>query len=349
MGDSGSERPSYERMVEDADRSKLETKRRRLEAEREGRAKKAAAALALLVGLTATLSTSLSTVLSVFDKRYVLDNIFSNTGLLWSLGGLFLSVAFSLVLSIFLNNKKEKNFDLYDVDRLAMEQKRAIEQLFLSKAARDVYDSRKLLNLNEPPSDQIDERATRPEAYIALSFMSDFGRYLSGLIRYLNAQVEQSDSKASVLLVTGKMYVRRGIYFFVASIVFWQIYGYFSKEISHVMIVGMVSCSLTFLVVEFMAAWFLRQYKEYVDAAIVYAKIKTQFDSIMLAYLSLKEFEGGGQEYIRDEMAKVLKEPIMWPESVKQVDLNHMKQMFESFSKLAGKLVPLMKKEADKQ
>lgn len=338
MDDTGSEKPSFRHLAE-------QVKQRRLEADREARRKKAGAALALLSVTTATAGTGISSFLAFFDRQYVLNSLISNSSLLWSLLGLFLSIASFIVLSVFLD-KKKKTVDLYEVDRLAIQQKRAIESLFLSKAERASIESRALLG--EQPEEPVSEPEVKPEAYIDLSFMSDFGRYLSGLIRYLNAQIEQSDSKASVLLVTGKMYVRRGIYFFVASIVFWQIYGYVAKEISHVMIVGMISCSLTFLVVEFLAAWFLRQYKEYVDAAIVYAKIKTQFDSIMLAYLSLREFDGSGQEYIRDEMARVLKEPIIWPESVKNVDLNHMRQMFDSFSRLSGKLQPIMKKEADK-
>ncbi|WP_288450376.1 hypothetical protein [uncultured Pseudomonas sp.] len=332
-----------------------ELEREHLDEMYRARRRRMISAIAALFGGSTALVFFLFAYLSLTDKPYLETNIFGNRSLLISVFGLLVSSALLLSLSI-LSGKRQAAFDLYDVDRYANEQKREIESQFLSEKGAIRYIKTSLGDVSVHATDaERDVKSeispeVKPEAYIKdLYFMSDFGRYLSGLIRYLNAQIEQSDTKASVLLVTGKMYVRRGIYFFVLSIIFWQIYGYVVKEISNVMIVGMVSCSLTFLVVEFLAAWFLKQYKEYVDAAIVYAKIKTQFDSIMLAYLSLKEFEEGGKEYLRDEMLKVLREPIAWPSNVGGKDIDHMRQMFDSLSTMLEKAKPLFKKDTPQQ
>ncbi|UPU92275.1 hypothetical protein M0766_26440 [Pseudomonas putida] len=47
--------------------------------------------------------------------------------------------------------------------------------------------------------------------------------YINRLTKSLDMHIETSDKKASKLLDTGTMYLRRGIYFYVASIFVWQL------------------------------------------------------------------------------------------------------------------------------
>lgn len=284
---------------------------------------RAKSVLSAMVGLFAAVLSGVATFLSVVNKD-LLSNFLSNWSAIASIIGLLISLTFLVVMSAAgsVSGRKRTEYDLYEVDREAAIAKRQIE--------------RSLEHINiEQPRDASDNHAT-PEHYLSVVELSELARYLSGLIRYLNAQMDQAEKKASVLLVTGKMYVRRGIYFYIATIFFWQIFAALKGGLSHFMILGVVSCSLTFLVIEFLAAWFLRQYKSYVDSALLYAKIKTHFDGLMLSYLSVREFDSSGEKSL-EYMADILKQPVVWPAQLDKSDINHMSQMFDSIALVAEK------------
>ena len=160
--------------------------------------------------------------------------------------------------------------------------------------------------------------------------------YIHGLTKSLDMHIETSDKKASKLLDTGTMYLRRGIYFYVASIFVWQLVAHI-WGVNKPLIYGVISCSLTFLVVEFLAAWFLRQYRSFIDSSVQFMKVKSVFDRYMLSYYAIKEFSVEGAEGMAEskiQILKVLAEEIKWPEALnsKSGDMNHMVEMFESLS-----------------
>lgn len=164
--------------------------------------------------------------------------------------------------------------------------------------------------------------------------------YINRLTKSLDMHIETSDKKASKLLDTGTMYLRRGIYFYVASIFAWQLIAHI-WGVSKPLIYGVISCSLTFLVVEFLAAWFLRQYRSFIDSSVQFMKAKSVFDRYMLSYYAIKEFSVEGAEGMAEskiQILKVLAEEIKWPEASKPSDMNHMIEMFESLSGLLDKV-----------
>lgn len=168
-----------------------------------------------------------------------------------------------------------------------------------------------------------------------------FEQYIKSIIRSLDMNIELADNKASLLLDKGTAYLWRGIMFYVVSIVVWQVStSYFS--VGPYAVWGMISCSMTFLVVEFLAAWFLRQYKSFTDSSFNLVRVKSVFNRYLLSYFAIKEFSDSSMHLVdmRVQMLKVLEDDIKWLEPVAQKtgDLNHMVAMFESVSGLVEKL-----------
>jgi len=177
--------------------------------------------------------------------------------------------------------------------------------------------------------------------------LSSVEHYIHGITKSLDRHIELSEKKASKLLDTGTMYLRRGIYFYVASIFVWQVVAHV-WGVDKQLIFGVVSCSLTFLVVEFLAAWFLKQYRSFIDSSIQFMRVKSVFDRYLLSYYAVKEFSNEESEGLAESKAQVLKvlaEEIKWPEALntKAGDMNHMVQMFDS---LAGVLEKMKKVSA---
>ncbi|WP_047299962.1 hypothetical protein [Pseudomonas fluorescens] len=168
-----------------------------------------------------------------------------------------------------------------------------------------------------------------------------FDSYMKSLIRALDMNIEIADSKASLLLDKGTNYLWRGIVFYVISIVVWQV-ATINFKVGDFAIWGMISCSMTFLVVEFLAAWFLRQYKSFTDSSFNLVRVKSIFNRYFLSYLAIREFSDSSQHLVdmREQMLKVLDGDIKWlePASQKAGELNHMIAMFESVSGLVEKL-----------
>jgi len=171
--------------------------------------------------------------------------------------------------------------------------------------------------------------------------MKPFVSYVNSVIESLDSRINLSEQKASMLLDTGTMYLRRGIYFYVATIVAWQILGRFS-DFNGLFWVGIISCSLTFLVIEFLAAWFLKQYRSYVDSSISYLRVRSIFNRYLLSYHAINEFivDDKSREEARHQLLKVLEEEVKWPEfkDLNTNDFNFMIETMTTFSTALEKL-----------
>ncbi|WP_162874440.1 hypothetical protein [Pseudomonas viridiflava] len=177
--------------------------------------------------------------------------------------------------------------------------------------------------------------------------VSKFESYVAFLVRELDFQILTFDTKASELLDTGIKFLLWGISAYVVSIFIWQ-FAIKNGYVGEYAIIGMVSCTLAFLVVEFLAAWFLRQYKGFVESSIHLVKARSLFNRYMLSYHAVVEFSNPSEEIaaIRGQILKVLEETVKWPEAsvAKAGDLNHMVAMFESVSKV----IEVAKSDSDK-
>ncbi|MFR0673188.1 hypothetical protein ACLUUI_05635 [Enterobacterales bacterium AW_CKDN230030176-1A_HGKHYDSX7] len=173
--------------------------------------------------------------------------------------------------------------------------------------------------------------------------------HIYGVIDSLENHINISDKKASNLLDTGTMYLRRGIYFYVASIFVWQVVAQF-RGVDQALIFGIASCSFTFLVVEFLAAWFLKQYRNFNDSSMQFMKVKSVYDRYLLSYHALNQFSPEGTEALteaRTMMLAVLEKEARWPEltNLKTADVNHMAQIFESIGGILDKAKSVVSKE----
>lgn len=172
-----------------------------------------------------------------------------------------------------------------------------------------------------------------------LSFMEQ----MRAVIESLDYQIDYAEQKASTLLDIGRRFVRWGIWLYVLSIVIWQVYLWSVSFVFNPGIIsGMVSSSLLFLIVEFLGAWYLKQYRHYGDSAFSYMKVRSSYNRYMLAYCAVVQFSGNDLPAAKDDILKVLAEPEKWPDfkEVTTNDFNYMLQSVESlgavFEKLKG-------------
>ncbi|WP_345886725.1 hypothetical protein [Shewanella algae] len=165
-----------------------------------------------------------------------------------------------------------------------------------------------------------------------------FPNYFDGLREFLENKSADADEKASILLDKGTAYSRFGIVFFIIAIICWQIISFFTG-FKEQYIYGIVSCSLLFVFIEFLSAWFLRQYRNYVDTSTYLVKIKSIFDRYMLSYLALHDSDKD-----TSALTNILSDDIKWPETylMKNADVGFAKEAMEAMTYMAQ----TVKKEA---
>ena len=171
----------------------------------------------------------------------------------------------------------------------------------------------------------------------------DFTAYINAVVESLDHQIDYAEEKASRLLEVGLRFVKGGILLYVISIFIWQGYLYhinFSMGVG--VVFGMVSTTAIFLIMEFLGAWYLKQYRHYGDSAFSYMKVRSSYSRYMLAYCAIVEFSGNDIPKSREDILRVLAEKENWPElkDVNSNDFNYMVQSIESmgvmFEKLKG-------------
>ncbi|TBL80624.1 hypothetical protein [Paenibacillus thalictri] len=156
------------------------------------------------------------------------------------------------------------------------------------------------------PSEQ--EPAEIPPS--ALSFQL----YFMEMKQLFEQKASLANQKASVLLDKGTKYAQFGIVFYVCTIALWQVLALALGEFKTQMVYGIASCSFLFLFIEFLSAWFLKQYQHFVDTSTYLIKVKSIFDKYMLVVLFYQESEDiPGREIV----LRHLTEDIKWPDMSK--------------------------------
>ncbi len=163
--------------------------------------------------------------------------------------------------------------------------------------------------------------------------MRTFTNYFNGIRTTLEENASVADRKASVLLEQGTAYSKAGIWFFIISIVAWQTLAWIRGELAPQFIYGIASCSLLFIFIEFLSAWFLKQYRHFVDTSTYLIKVKSIFDRFMLAYLVLSEDSEDGKKKTY-EMLQMLKADIKWPDTYldQNIDVSFAKEAMQTLS-----------------
>lgn len=238
-------------------------------------------------------------------------------------------------LGIRHNKRSQKTF--LDIDK-------EVELIIKNKAQHRGSDFR---DLYESPSNDEFYWGSEEELPFSNSYepnilkVPPFVAHCEEVLDYIDARIKLSEQKASMLLDKGTSYLIRGIYFFVASIVFWQLVM-FGVGFQHYMWFGIVSCSLTFLVIEFLAAWFLKQYRSYVDTTVVFLRVRSTFSRYLLSFHALVDSE---QELItadtsRAALLKALEYEVKWPDDkdLNANDFNFMLESMNSFTSVFERL-----------
>jgi len=205
------------------------------------------------------------------------------------IGGIWL---YFELFGAYFRNKRDDSFSDVDARRRGRDQanetNRILSELKELKQNQQSVDYEKLEALvKESAKLKSQDRKER---------FKSFEEYFDSLSSILEEQAQTADEKASILLDKGTAYSRNGILFFLATIIAWQvvaiIYGF---EPQH--IYGIVSCSLLFVFIEFLSAWFLKQYRHYVDTSTYLIKVKSIFDRYMLAYLASADSDEEQRKY----------------------------------------------------
>ncbi|MDV5743116.1 hypothetical protein QM198_09775 [Serratia marcescens] len=168
-------------------------------------------------------------------------------------------------------------------------------------------------------------RQKRQEQY------SEFSVYFDGLRELLENKSADADEKASILLDKGTAYSKFGITYFIFAIIIWQVLS-FITGFKEQYVYGIVSCSILFIFIEFLSAWFLRQYRNYVDTSTYLVKIKSIFDRYMLSYLALHDSDKD-----ISALTDTLSKDIKWPDSylMKNADVSFAKEAIEAMTHMA--------------
>lgn len=166
---------------------------------------------------------------------------------------------------------------------------------------------------------------------------TSFEEYFNKVIASLSSRAFDSDEKASILLERGISYVRFGMIFYFCAIIVWQTCVHF-LGFKQEFVYGMVTTSLLFLFIEFLSAWFLKQYQHFVDTATYLLKVKAIFDRYYLTYLALKGSEqhiAGDEKKLRT-LTAALSEDIKWPSdnNLTKADVAFAREALDSVSGL---------------
>lgn len=166
-----------------------------------------------------------------------------------------------------------------------------------------------------------------------------FEMYVCSVVESLDKHISLTEEKGSNLLDRGLLFLFGGILFYVVAIVAWQAWAKFGQPNDTVMYIGMIASSVVFLVCEFLAAWFLKQYRHYVDASLACLRVKSVYDRYILSYYAVNEMmpEGSGISEKLNRVLEVIKEDVMWPGHKENMS-NDFNYMLESMSSVHASL-----------
>ena len=143
------------------------------------------------------------------------------------------------------------------------------------------------------------------------SFHAEMERIASVLER----KAQLADQKASVLLDRGVMIAWLGIIFFVASIVAWQVLAWNKDGMHAQFIFGAVSCTVLFVFMQFLSAWFLKQYRHFIEVSTYLLEIKSVFDRYTLLYTLANdpEAKNPAEGAAMASLIRSLSDEMKWP------------------------------------
>jgi hypothetical protein len=249
-------------------------------------------------------------------------------------GVALLAVSVTFVLKDFLRRAEERSTSFLDVDDSS--RRKALQD----DVVRDLSSELKDLKSQLPTVnyDRIAEmlQSARSSSRTA-AIPGTFPGYFHDVRTLLEEKAENADKKASLLLDRGVSYSRLGIVFYLLSIVVWQALAWVHGFQTH-FTYGIASCSLLFIFIEFLSAWFLKQYRHFVDTSTYLMKVKSIFDRYMLTFLASSDQSLGGAARgdLLAGVLSVLKDDIKWPDTylLKNGDVSFAREIMESLAEV---------------
>lgn len=164
-----------------------------------------------------------------------------------------------------------------------------------------------------------------------------FEIYANAVVEAIDKRIGLSEMKANGLLVKGQRMMGIGVAVYLFFIIFWQFLNH-SWGYNEMILVGFISSSMLFIVLEFLAAWYLKQYRSFVDLSAAYLQIRCIYNNYLLTYYSLNQFSS--ETDIRDSLAEMLARKIDWPSfnDMNKNDFNYMLSSIEGFSGVLDRL-----------
>ena len=174
---------------------------------------------------------------------------------------------------------------------------------------------------------------------------------LTQTINTLENKADAADKKASILLQRGVNLTKFGIMYYLFSIIIWQIV-FFKTTYRTEHLYGILSCSFLFLFIEFLSAWFLKQYKNFTDNSIYLLKIKSIFDRFLIVYL-IDENQNEGKKPDQINFKKsldLLSKDFAWPDTtvIESKEQTFAKETISSLTELINAVKPKEKDSAEK-
>lgn len=224
-----------------------------------------------------------------------------------------------------------------EIDRRYQDQsKRSSEIDKLSEERIEQIVDKKINQLSQDVAGALDEASAYFDSPSESASSLKCELYLKQIIKDLEAQIALSEEKASALLDKGLNILGMGLFFYIATIIGWQMWGR-GEELTGLLIVGMLSCTVAFIVIEFLAAWCLKQYRGFIDSALSYTRVKSHYDRCLLSYYAVKEVPAHDSSVSlqRAEFLKLLASEAKWPD-IKQVNANDFNFMLESMGSMTA-------------
>jgi hypothetical protein len=276
------------------------------------------------------------------EKKIPIYYLFERYG--WtSIGTVVITLSTIYLMLVIIQEKEERRF--IDIDDRAAN----LDNSVIEKIIGEIEQ----LKVSQPSIDyQRIEELIRQSPVIShkpnIDALRSFEDYFNIIRTTLEEKAAIADQKASVLLDKGTSYSKGGITFFIISILIWQTLSWI-KGFETQFIYGIASCSILFIFIEFLSAWFLKQYRQFVDTSTYLIKVKSIFDRYMLAYLLLKEASGDKKEKLFEALP-LLQEDIKWPETylLKNGDISFAKETMETMAYLLKTMKEIAKDEKNK-
>jgi hypothetical protein len=293
---------------------------------------------ARLIVLFSGVLFALYSIATIADNSWLLEffyNFHALVGVIAAIG--------CLIFYAYLVSLKSEKSDLISaeksvyVDASNIASSVTVNAAFLDNVVnRQTYSSKPIPAIakeSKPPSSALD---ARPHLH------TPFELYVNAIVKALDDRISLSEIKANLLLSQGKSLMGWGVLFYIVAIGAWQVVAHYWGY-SYILLIGMISSSLLFVVIEFLAAWFLKQYRSYIDSSMAYLQARSVYNNYLLTYYALNQFDENADT--KKVLVKMLGEKITWP-SVKELSKNDFNYILESLSAFTG-AVDKMKKSLD--